>query len=313
MQWIGGIAIHWFYRDIRAIGTGKVPAHGPVLVAMNHQNAMVDAIIAHAVVPRKLRMTAKATLGQGLLGGLMMRSLGIIPLRRTTDEGSSSSPIRNRAAFDAMIDELRAGGAILMFPEGKSHNEPTVAPLKTGLARAALRARDNGVRGIRIVPIGLTFESKAKPGTAVVAQAGDIVDVDTWAGDDPHALTAEIADRLSAVSLSAQIPAAGPSPQRNLIVRFFAWWGEITHRLPVSLARRWAERRSEDEGEPAMYTMTFGLGLILLSYVVQGVIVGLLAGWIIALIYVASLVIGAYWAAYADSPGVVIESEPLAT
>ena len=312
MQWIGGIAIHWFYRDIRAVGTNLVPRSGPVLVAMNHQNAMVDAIMAHAVVPRRLRMTAKATIGDSIVGKLMMRSLGIIPLRRVTDEGTGANPIRNRAAFDAIIEELRSGGAILMFPEGKSHNEPVVAPLKTGLARAALRARGDGVRGIHIVPIGLTFESKSQPGTAVVAQVGRIVEVDSWPGDDAHALTEEIAERLGEVSLSAPIPGDAESPRRGIVVRAFAWWGEITHRLPIRVARSLAEKKSGDEGEPAMYTMTYGLGLILLSYIVQATVVDLLAGAWAAAAYVVSLVIGAYWAAYADSPGVVVENAPAA-
>ena len=41
----------------------------------------------------------------------------------------------------------RSGGMVLIFPEGKSHSEPALAPLKTGVARIALEARD--VRGIR--------------------------------------------------------------------------------------------------------------------------------------------------------------------
>ena len=153
--------MHWFYSDVRVLDSQRIPARGPVLIAMNHQNALVDAILALWIVPRELRLTAKATLGDSMPGALLLKTVGVIPLRRISDAGGANDPIRNRRAFQAMIDELSNGGAILVFPEGKSHNEPDVAPLKTGLARVALWARDAGVKKIQIVPIGITFANKA--------------------------------------------------------------------------------------------------------------------------------------------------------
>ena len=39
IRWVTGIALHWFYRDIRIVGLERIPEHGPLLVAVNHQNA----------------------------------------------------------------------------------------------------------------------------------------------------------------------------------------------------------------------------------------------------------------------------------
>ena len=47
-----------------------------------------------------------------------------------------------RGAFAAVLDVLERGGVVLLFPEGKSHSDPALAPLKTGLARIALMARN---------------------------------------------------------------------------------------------------------------------------------------------------------------------------
>lgn len=303
LQWIGGVALHWFYRDVRVIGGERIPESGPLIVAVNHQNALVDAIIAQRAVPRPLRITAKATLAEGLLGALLVKLTGIIPLRRASDERDPTGhPARNRRSFERIIEELRRNQAILVFPEGKSHNEPEIAPLKTGLARAALRARESGVKGIHIVPIGVTFESKAEPNTAVVAQVGEVIDVDHWRGDDAHALTRQVEEDLRAVSFIAGVQelAAGARRTRSPLVRLVAWWGRLTHRIPITIARRIALRQSNDEGEPAMYTMTIGLGLILLSYAIQLPIVWLIAGWKTAMLYLILLVVGAYYAAYAD-------------
>jgi 1-acyl-sn-glycerol-3-phosphate acyltransferase len=102
---------------------------------------------------------------------------------------------------------LGAGRAVLIFPEGKSHNEFGLEPLKTGLARLALRARDDGsINGVRILPLGLVFEDKGTPGSAVGARIRDAIKLDSWSGKDPKALTEEIASRLRAVSEAAGLP-----------------------------------------------------------------------------------------------------------
>ena len=293
--------MHWFYSDVRVLDSQRIPARGPVLIAMNHQNALVDAILALWIVPRELRLTAKATLGDSMPGALLLKTVGVIPLRRISDAGGANDPIRNRRAFQAMIDELSNGGAILVFPEGKSHNEPDVAPLKTGLARVALWARDAGVKKIQIVPIGITFANKAEPDTAVLAQVGEPIRLDDWDGEDSRELTNAIAARLRAVSFTGITRDGEHSTgaRRSFPIRLTAWWGRLTHSIPLRIARHQAIRLSEDEGEPAMYTMTFGFAAIAVSYAIEIPIVWWLFGWVAAVILVGSLITVAYWAAHA--------------
>ncbi|MEO7218025.1 MAG: 1-acyl-sn-glycerol-3-phosphate acyltransferase [Gemmatimonadaceae bacterium] len=298
------MAIHWFYSDVEVIHAERIPARGPVLIAMNHQNALIDALLALTVIPRDLRITAKATIGESLPGALLMKAVGIIPLQRATDSSGSTDPIRNRHSFQAMIDELAREGAILVFPEGKSHNDPEVAPLKTGLARVALRARESGVSGIQIIPIGITFENKAELHTRVSAEVGDPLQIDDWAGDDARELTTAVAQRLATISMVRdfrKLPPPSPA-QRNDIVRLAAWWGRVMHEGPLRITRHLAKKASSDPGEPAMYTVIFGFGAILLSYLIEVAIVSSLFGWMIAALFLASLITGAYWAAYAEHP-----------
>lgn len=311
LHWIANITIHWFYRDIDVVGLERIPCEGPLLVAVNHQNALVDAIMAGWAVPRKLTITAKATLADSVFGTALFKAVGIIALHRPQDErdrkrGAKATSVRtsNIDAFRRIIDELARGGAVLIFPEGKSHNTPVVAPLKTGLARVALRARDDaGVRGVHIIPIGLTFEDKARPGTVAVAQVGDVIAMDDWPGDSADELTEAVAERLRAVSLTADIarPVAGVPP--TWPVRVAAWWGRVNHKVPIELARTLAVAQSEDEGEPAMFTIVYGLVFTLVAYVVQTALVWVLVGPVVAVLYLVSLPVGAYWAAYAGHAG----------
>src|SRR5690606_1726253 len=116
-----------------------------------------------------------------------------------------------RQAFRELVDTLAEGGAVLIFPEGTSHHQPRLAPLRTGLARVALQARsDRDLRGIVIQPVGLIFERKWAPRTRILARVGDPLDLDAWCaaadagiGDGAvERLTAEIDARLRALTLN---------------------------------------------------------------------------------------------------------------
>ena len=206
---ITGVALQWFYRDIEVVGRERIPRTGPLLVAVNHPNSLIDALVAGRVVPRRLLLTAKATLWESFLFRHLLPHVGIVPLRRASDEprhSGSTEPTRNTHAFRAILDALARGSAVLIFPEGRSHGEPALAPLRTGLARIALQARDEcGVRGLRIVPVGLTFERKWRPRTRIVVQIGESISLDQWragSGDPVRALTNDVEDRLRATTLN---------------------------------------------------------------------------------------------------------------
>jgi 1-acyl-sn-glycerol-3-phosphate acyltransferase len=304
--------LHWFYSSIQVVGKERIPYDGPVIIAASHHNALVDALIAGWIAPRRLTLTAKATLVDNVFLAWLFPLVGIVPLRRASDErkknGDASPQVqRNAGAFDRILDVLASGGMILIFPEGKSHSDPALAPLKTGVSRIALDARDKrGVRNLQIIPLGLSFEDKGNPGTAVLAEVGEPLFMDQVSKVGVEDLTAMIASRLAAVSLKK--PA--PSPDRDAIRRSaihplaspLAAWGELTHRYIINYARDLALRRSKSPDDPAMLTIIFALMMILASYVIQfGLVAVLLGPWWAAL-YIATLPIGAYWAAFKDHP-----------
>ena len=198
LRWVNGIVLYWFYRDIRVTGRNKIPANAPLLIAVNHQNALVDSLIVAWVVPRRIAMTAKATLVKNPLIALVFRVLGVVPLSRVSDEarksnGSPADRSRNTGAFREILNLLGQRGAVLIFPEGKSHNEVGLEPLKTGLARLALQARDNrSIKGVTILPLGLVFEDKGVPGTIAGVHVGEPIEMDSCrdAGAQPRAAAA---------------------------------------------------------------------------------------------------------------------------
>jgi glycerol-3-phosphate O-acyltransferase/dihydroxyacetone phosphate acyltransferase len=223
------VALHWYYRSVTVAGAERMPRDGPVFLAVNHPNALVDALVVATSVERRVRFTAKSTIFANPVAAAFFRRVGVVPLRRASDEkpaeiattipatanpstahpaaahAAAIDPARNAAAFSAVADALAEGAAIVIFPEGKSHDEPALAPLRSGLARMALMAqRERGVRGIRIVPVGLLFERKEEPRSRVLVQIGEPIDVDAFQDGHAtmHALTEAVAARLAAVTLN---------------------------------------------------------------------------------------------------------------
>ena len=193
---LGRLALRWFYRDIETVGLERLPQHGPALLASNHPNALVDALVIGCTLHRPVTLTAKATLLDQPITRVLLKLAGVVPLRRASDaqhgtRDAALDPARNAEAFSAVLDRLEAGGVVLLFPEGKSHSDPELAPLKTGLARIAMMARDDRrLESVPIFPIGLTFERKWEPRSRVLMHLGSPVTVDAAVPNVPDAVAA---------------------------------------------------------------------------------------------------------------------------
>lgn len=162
------------YRRIEVRGAEHVPAEGPVIFVANHGNSLVDPLLLVALLPRRVRFLAKSTLWKNPLLLPFLRGFDAIPVYRQQDAVDTS---RNQETFARCHQELAAGAAVALFPEGISHDEPALQPLKTGAARIALGAEaEHGPLGVRIVPVGLTFEEKGRFRSRALLVIGEAID-----------------------------------------------------------------------------------------------------------------------------------------
>lgn len=196
-----------FFRSVEVQGAERVPAQGPLLFVANHGNALVDPLLLLARLPRAPRFLAKHTLWRNPIVRPLLSLAGAIPVFRRQDGAEGSS---NDRTFERCREELARGGAIALFPEGISHDRPAIQPLKTGAARIALDTlHANPGLPLRIVPVGLSFESRAEFRSRALIVIGEPLAPEAGAGagaapdpDAVRALTARIEAGLRAVTLN---------------------------------------------------------------------------------------------------------------
>jgi 1-acyl-sn-glycerol-3-phosphate acyltransferase len=212
------LALVRLYYPVRLVEGGeRIPRDRPVVFVLNHPNGLLDPMVLRVATGRATRFLAKSTLFGNPFGRLAMSAFGSIPVYRTQDAGQQAGDVsRNDASFAECRASLARQEALALFPEGASHSDPQLRPLKTGAARIALSAEreaaDAGGRlGAVIVPVGLFYEHKAAFRSRVLLDVGEPIETaeslpryreDERAAVD--ALTDEIKERLDAVVLQAE-------------------------------------------------------------------------------------------------------------
>lgn len=176
-----------------------MPLDCPVIFVLNHPNGLVDPVFLLCLAPRRVSFLAKAPLFRMPVVSYLVRALDSLPVYRRQDTGSD--PARNRETFEAARSLLARGGTIAICPEGVSHNDTQLKPLKTGAARIALGAASAGEGlDVKIVPAGLYYTAKKTFRSAALLCFGEPLTVEPVAleedGDPPRAAVQSLSNRI---------------------------------------------------------------------------------------------------------------------
>ena len=205
------LALRIYFRRIEVTGVEHVPLGSPVIFVLNHPNALVDPVFLLCLAPRPVSFLAKAPLFGMPVIGYLVKALDSLPVYRRQDEGQDVT--RNQETFVAARKLLARGGTIAICPEGVSHDEPGLKPIKTGAARISLAAVSTGeVSELKIIPAGLYYTSKTSFRSDALLYFGNPIHVEPVTlepdGTPPREavreLSAEIEKALREVILDAR-------------------------------------------------------------------------------------------------------------
>jgi 1-acyl-sn-glycerol-3-phosphate acyltransferase len=145
-----GVGLMYGLWRPRVLGAWRVPASGPVILAVNHAHN-IDGPMVMGVAPRPTHFLIKK---EAFVGPLDPFLTGIGQLK--VDRSGA-----DRAAITRALDVLAAGGVLGIFPEG-TRGEGDFAALRAGLAYFAVRS------GAPIVPVAV-LGSSGRPGRLIKA------------------------------------------------------------------------------------------------------------------------------------------------
>jgi glycerol-3-phosphate O-acyltransferase / dihydroxyacetone phosphate acyltransferase len=180
VRWLGEALVRLYYPSRIIDGGERIPAGKPLVFVLNHPNGLLDPIVLRVALGRPSRFLAKSTLFGNPFGRLAMNAFGSIPVYRAHESGARGQDAsRNDESFARCRAELAAGGVLALFPEGVSHSDPEMRPLKTGAARIALsaEAEHDGRLGVTVVPVGLSYDHKTTFRSLVLLVVGEPIDV----------------------------------------------------------------------------------------------------------------------------------------
>ena len=225
---LSGFIIRLYYRASRS--GAPVPERGPVLVVANHPNTLLDPIFVAWAAGRPMRFLAKAPLFRIPVLGWLVRGSGALPVYRRQDDPALTE--KNEDTFLAVHEALAKGSAVALFPEGISHSQPELAPLRTGAARIALGAAARVGRSFPIIPVGLVFRQKDRFRSEAHAVVGDAIAWDDLAARGPS-------DREAVAQLTARIERA----MRGITLNLARWEDERVVRAAEAI---WAAAQGAD-------------------------------------------------------------------
>lgn len=192
-----------------------VPTTGGLLVAANHASHADSIALGLALRTRPLSFLGEAGLVRRLRWvGPHLRTLGMVPLER----GAADLD-----ALDRVVALLRAGHAVVVYPEGSRSRTGEVHRPRSGVARLAAAA------GVPVVPVGLAGTARLWPVDGRPRPVGGRVHVRFGApipapaatgsarrafGLHLHEVLADLAGAPRSDAL-APLPPAGPATRRK--------------------------------------------------------------------------------------------------
>ena len=201
-----GIALGLIMYRMHTRGMGRLPAAGPVVVVANHQNFMDGAVLFGALT-RRVSFLVKAEAVKGPLGWLLI-NVGQYALVRG---------VPDREPLLKALAQLKAGGAIGIFPEG-TRGAGNVDTVFSGAGWLAARA------GAAVVPVAIrgtdrpAGRKRRRFRPAVHVLVGDPFPVQQGGGRTTvTAATDAIRERLAALvaTLDAEIVSGSASLTRT--------------------------------------------------------------------------------------------------
>lgn len=149
LRFLGIILFKIFFR-FKAYGSENIPKTGGFILASNH-GSYLDPIAVGIGCRRKLNYMAKEELFDGRFSSWFYRAIRVFPVKRETADLS---------ALKNAMHILKAGGGLVLFPQGTRNAEGAQKPPYAGVGFLAAKLN------VPVIPAFVKGADKALPARA---------------------------------------------------------------------------------------------------------------------------------------------------
>jgi 1-acyl-sn-glycerol-3-phosphate acyltransferase len=277
LRWALSLLLRVFFRRVEVVGLENLPAdRGGILVAA-HPNGLVDPTLILAAFTHPVVFGARSGLFRIPVLGAIVRGLGTVPIYRRGGSGSpgemGEAPAapeeerrrQNEQSLDALAGRIAAGSFSSLFPEGLSHDAPTLMEFKTGAARLYYRARAMVRRGRPapvVIPVGLHYDHKRVfRSKALVVFHPPIrfpAELDVSPADPDSDQTRELARKLTE-RMAEEL--------KSVVLETESWeTHDLLHRARKLIRAERASRAGRDPGGASMDERVVGLARVWVAW-----------------------------------------------
>jgi 1-acyl-sn-glycerol-3-phosphate acyltransferase len=150
------VGFYFFCRTININKPQLLNTKGPILLTVNHPNALIDAIVIGLLFKHPIHFLARGDAFNKPWKRTVLTALNMIPIYRLRD-GVENLHL-NEFAFNKSKEVLQNNGIVLIFIEGICKHTHELQPFKKGAARIALSCWKENIP-VQIMPITICYSS----------------------------------------------------------------------------------------------------------------------------------------------------------
>jgi 1-acyl-sn-glycerol-3-phosphate acyltransferase len=172
-----------FCRKVIVNKPHLLKSKGPLLLACNHPNSFLDAVILDVLFDQPVWSLARGDVFKKKWAARILYRLKMLPVYRPSEGVENLS--ENYKTFDDCINLFREGSLVQIFSEGKCINEWHLRPLKKGTARLAIKAWEENIP-LKVLPVGINYSSYYRFGKNMFINIGEAIDASAINMNEPE-------------------------------------------------------------------------------------------------------------------------------
>ncbi len=169
-----------FYGKVEHVGRENIPRNEPVLMAPNHQNALMDALNLLYSVPQDVVFLTRADIFNSRAMAFFLNSMKMLPVFRQRDGASELG--KNEDIFDISVDVLHNRHFLCVMPEGNHGSQRRLRTIVKGIFRIGFKAQEEykDKPFVKILPVGFDVGHYIKHNQKLLIQYGKPIDMSEY-------------------------------------------------------------------------------------------------------------------------------------